>query len=68
MLDILTVNFFDRTNKCNIDDKDKFARQIEKDPKVHESHANAYSNVTHLYLAAYLQKSLNNTDVINIYV
>ncbi|WP_276591266.1 phospholipase effector Tle1 domain-containing protein [Moraxella bovis] len=69
-IEVLTVNlFFDGTknNKYNIDNKTRYSRQIKKDPKGYESYTNAYSNVAHLYEAAYQQTNKNNT-IINIYV
>lgn len=69
-IEVLTVNlFFDGTknNKYNIDNKTRYSRQTTKDPKGYESYTNAYSNVAHLYEAAYQQTNKNNT-IINIYV
>ncbi|WP_244939699.1 hypothetical protein [Acinetobacter guerrae] len=47
--------FFDGTknNMYNIDNKDKYKKQIEKDKSAYESYTNAYSNVAHLFSQRY---------------
>lgn len=69
-IEVLTINlFFDGTknNKYNIDNKAKYAKQVQKDPKGYESYTNAYSNVAHLYHAANIASS-NKIEIINFYI